>query len=130
MKKITTMLLIGAVGLILPSLAGCKKNADNDIQQEGRLSIVYYPGGYGTEYLNYFCKRFLAEKKGKNPDEIIEDVDYKLIPDPDITYGADYYITSDARCPDLIISNALMSQAVTQGLIANLDDVFDTEIQT
>lgn len=130
MKKMKIALLIGAAGLILPSLSACKKNSDNEINQSGRLSIVYYPGGYGTEYLNYFCKNFLAEKNGKNPDDIKEDVDYKLIPDPDITYGADYYITSDSRCPDLIISNVLMSQAVTQGLIANLDDVFDTEIDT
>ena len=129
MKNIKA-LAFGLISLSALTLGACNTNKDNEIQKEGRLSIVYYPGGYGTEYLNTFCKEFLAEKKGVTVDEIVENEDYILIPDEDITYGADYYLTSTARCPDLIISNLLSPKAVTQGYVANLDDVFDSSIET
>ena len=80
--------------------------------------------------MEYFCKKFLAQKTGKSESDIKENEDYILIPDADITYGADYYLTSDARCPDLIISNVLNSKSVTQGYIANLDEVFDSTVTT
>ena len=130
MKKIIRFALLGALSVTLPMLSACNPNSDNKIQKEGRLSIVYYPGGYGTEYLNTFCKEFLAQKKGVSPSEIIENEDYLLVPDEDITYGADYYLTSDARCPDIIISNLLSPKAVTQGYVNNLDDVFEREVAT
>ena len=130
MKKITKFALLGALTVTLTALTACNTNSDNKIQKEGRLSIVYYPGGYGTEYLNTFCKEFLAQKLNKSVDEIVEGEDYKLVPDEDITYSADYYLTSDARCPDLIISNLLSPKAVTQGYVTSLDDVFDSEVET
>lgn len=129
MKKIS-LLTLGVTCLAVATLTGCRKNADNDIAKEGRLSIVYYPGGYGSEYLNEFCKEFLAEKTGKSASEIQEGSDYILRPDEDITYGADYYLTSESRCPDIIISNYLSAKAVTQGYVANLDDVFDATVET
>ena len=128
--KFTKALIFGLASLSLVTMSACNTNSDNKIQKEGRLSIVYYPGGYGTEYLNTFVKEFLAKKNGKSVDEIKEGDDYLLVPDEDITYGADYYLTSDARCPDLIISNLLSPKAVTQGYVANLDDVFDATIET
>ena len=123
-------LVFGLIGLSVLALGACDANKDNKIQKEGRFSIVYYPGGYGTEYLNTFCKEFLAQKNNKSVDEIQENVDYILIPDEDITYGADYYLTSDARCPDLIISNLLSPKAVTQGYVASLDDVYESTVET
>lgn len=129
MKKMKA-LIFGLVSLSAMALSACQTNADNKIKKEGRLSIVYYPGGYGSEYLTTFCKEFLAQKKGKSIDEIKEGEDFLLVPDEDITYGADYYLTSDSRCPDLIISNLLSPKAVTQGYVANLDDVFNATIET
>lgn len=126
--KFTKFLLLGAIGIAMPLLAGC--GSSDDIQKEGRLSIVYYPGGYGQDYLDYFCKNFLAKEKNVSPDDIKPGVDYKLIADPDITYGASRYITSKSRCPDLIISNLLSTKAIPQGLIAPLDDVYDTQVDT
>ena len=128
--KFTKALIFGLASLSLVTMSACNTNSDNKIQKEGRLSIVYYPGGYGAEYLNTFVKEFLANKNGKSVDEIKEGDDYLLVPDEDITYGADYYLTRDSRCPDLIISNLLSPKAVTQGYVANLDDVFDATIET
>lgn len=130
MKKVKLLLTLGAASLAIMSVSACNKNADNSIAQKDRLSIVYYPGGYGSEYLHDFCKAFLSKKLGISASEVTEGKHYKLIPDEDITYGADYYLTSDARCPDLIISNLLSSNAVTQGFISNLDDVFAAEVET
>ena len=129
MKKLSKLLVFAALGICLPTLAGCNKNSDN-IKKGGRLSIVYYPGGYGSEYLHTLVKGFLASKKGVSPDQIKSGKDYLLQPDEDITYGADYWITSNERCPDLIISNLMSPEAVTKGYIANLDDVFSAEVET
>ena len=130
MNKFSKLMLLGATTMCIATLSSCRKNADNTIQQEGRFSIVYYPGGYGDEYLKEFCRNFLAEKKGKNPSDIVEGTDYLLVPDVDITYGAEYYLESEARCPDLIVSNVLLANAVTKGLVANLDDVFSSKVST
>lgn len=129
MKKIKA-LFAGLATISMVAVTACGSNSDNEIQKEGRLSIVYYPGGYGTEYLNTFCKEFLAKKNGKSVDDIKEEVDYLLVPDEEITYGADYYLTSESKCPDLIISNLLSPKAVTQGYVASLDEVFDSTIET
>ena len=51
--KFTKFLLLGAIGIAMPLLAGC--GSSDDIQKEGRLSIVYYPGGYGQDYLDYLA---------------------------------------------------------------------------
>ena len=130
MKKISKLLVLSILGIAVSTLSSCSVNKDNDIAKESRLSIVYYPGGYGNEYLNTFCKEFLAKKKGVSPDEIKENVDYILKADPNITYGEDYYVTSESRCPDIIISNRLNPKAVTQGYVASLDEVYDAKVNT
>ena len=128
--KASKILLLASVGLCVASLAGCGKKNGNAIAQEGRLSITYYPGGYGTEYLDYFCQHFLAEKKGVNPSDIVPGVDYILDGDPDITYMWSTKIESPSTCPDLIISNSMSAQAVSRGLVANLESVYNTEVST
>ena len=130
MKKVSKLLITGVIGLCFPLITGCNKNTDTDLHKEGRLSIVYYPGGYGKEYLVNFCKEFLAQKKGKTPSEIVEGKDFVLRGDQGITYGADYWITSDSRCPDVIISNYLNAKSVTQGYVLSLDSIYNTSIET
>ena len=130
MKKLTKLMVLSAIGVSLPSLIACNANKDNEIAKSGRLSIVYYPGGYGNEYLHAFCKNFLAEQKGVSPDEIKSGTDYILKADPDITYGEDYYITSPSRCPDIIISNRMSAKDVTLGYVSSLDEVYETVIHT
>lgn len=130
--KTFTKLLLSAVATfsVAGSLASCGKKADDDIAQKGRLSIVYYPGGYGTDYLDELCKSFLAKKKGTTKDKITAGVDYILYPDSQITYNADYWLTDPNKCPDLIISNLLQPASVQNGLVYALDDVFETKVQT
>ena len=128
MKKYSKLLCLSVLGLGLPFLAGCG-NTDN-ISVEGRLTIVYYPGGYGEDYLHTLCKNFLAEKKGVSPEQIVAGTDYFLQPDNNITYGSDYWIASDERCPDLVLTNQLDPQAVTRGYVANLDSVLNTTVST
>ena len=96
MKKLSKLFVLAALGITIPTLVGCGNNSDN-IKKSGRFSIVYYPGVYGPEYLHTLVKEFLAEKKGVSPDQIKSGKDYVLQPDEDITYGADYWITSNER---------------------------------
>ncbi len=129
MKK-SKLLLLAGIGLCFTSLVGCGKRGGGSIAQAGRLSIVYYPGGYGEEYLQYFCQQFLANKRGVQPSEIVYGVDYILEPDPDITYDWARRIETTTNCPDLIISNAMSARAVSRGLVANLESVYNTEVAT
>ena len=124
--KLFKTLMLGIASMTALTVGACKSKP---IRKEGRLSIVYYPGGYGAEYLNTFCKEFLVQKTGRSVDDIKENTDYILIPDESITYGADIYLTDKSKCPDLIISNLLSPKAVTQGYVANIDDVFESTIE-
>ena len=86
---------------------------------KGTLTIRYYNGGYGSEWLEESLKDFCATKDG---------VDYKLIPDNNITYQANLYLTNNV--PDIIMSNGNWKGYVTEGLVADLTDVYETEVQT
>lgn len=86
---------------------------------EGTLTIRYYNGGYGSEWLEEALKDFCATKDG---------VDYDLIPDNNITYQANLYLTNNV--PDIIMSNGNWKGYVTEGLVEDLTDVYETEVET
>ncbi len=86
---------------------------------KGTLTIRYYNGGYGSEWLEESLKDFCATKEG---------VTYDLIPDNNITYQANLYLTNNV--PDIIMSNGNWKGYVGEGLIADLTDVYETEVET
>ena len=86
---------------------------------ENTLTIRYYNGGYGDEWLEESLKDFCATKEG---------VTYKMIADNNITYQANLYLTNNV--PDIIMSNGNWKPYVKDGLVEDLTSVYETEVQT
>lgn len=108
-------LFVGAL-MMFGVLAGCNKGAE-----EGVLTIRYYIGGFGTEWLESAKEKFLAE----NPD--VKDI--KLIDDSNLRNTAITYLKSNT--PDIIMSqNLAWSSYVSQGLIEPIDEVYEAEVET
>ena len=68
-------------------MTACRKKK-NKTAEENTLTIRYYNGGYGDEWLEESLKDFCATKEG---------VTYKLIPDTEITYTANLYLKALAQ---------------------------------
>ena len=86
---------------------------------ENELTIRYYNGGYGDEWLKSSLEDFFATKEG---------VTYKLIPDNNITYQANLYLNTNV--PDIIMSNGNWKSYVQDGLVEDLTSVYETEVET
>ena len=108
LAALTACSCIGAL-----SACGSKSAAENT------LTIRYYNGGYGDEWLKDSLEDFCATKEG---------VTYELIPDNNITYQANLYLNTNV--PDIIMSNGNWKSYVKDGLVEDLDSVYDMEVQT
>ena len=86
---------------------------------EGTLTVRYYNGGYGDEWLEEALKDFCATKEG---------VTYNMIPDNNITYQANLYLKNNV--PDIIMSNGNWKDYVQDDLVEDLTSVYETEVQT
>ena len=118
MKKRILSIALAAVTLgasvsALTACGGDKGGAENE------LTIRYYNGGYGDEWLEEALKDFCATKEG---------VSYKMIPDNNITYQANLYLKNNV--PDIIMSNGNWKPYVKDGLVEDLTSVYETEVQT
>ena len=63
-RLIATIAMLACATLSATGCGGKKNTAIKD-----RLYIVYYPGGYGEEFLETFVKEYLAESKGVSVDK-------------------------------------------------------------
>lgn len=86
---------------------------------ENELTIRYYNGGYGDEWLKSSLDEFCATREG---------VTYNLIPDNNITYQANLYLNTNV--PDIIMSNGNWKSYVQDGLVEDLTSVYETEVET
>ena len=109
LATLTACSCIGA----LSACGGNKGGAENE------LTIRYYNGGYGDEWLEEALKDFCATKEG---------VTYNMIPDNNITYQANLYLKNNV--PDIIMSNGNWKDYVQDGLVEDLTSVYETEVQT
>ena len=125
MKRVTKifscLLALSAASVFLSS---CSTNTTS----KGKFVIRYYPGGYGTDWIEEYAKAVLAEEKGTTPDKIVKGVDYELIADSNP--GADKNLKSSTSCPDLVFANSLSAGQISAGLIEPIQDVYETEITT
>ncbi len=128
MKKTVSLLM----GLLLAfgsgaALAGCG-SSESGGATEGCLTIRYFKGGYGDDWLKSSVKNFLAEKKGVDPSEIKSGSDYKLIEDSAITANQGNYFKGNS-VPDILMTQGGYEQYIEKGYIANLNSVYDTEVE-
>ena len=116
-KKIVSIALAAVTAAsCIGALGACKGNKGSG---ENELTIRYYNGGYGDEWLKDSLADFCATKEG---------VTYKLIPDNNITYQANLYLNTNV--PDIIMSNGNWKSYVQDGLVEDLTSVYETEVQT
>ncbi len=126
MKKIvaTVMSLVFAFGAGA-ALVGC---GGNNEQVEGRLSIRYFYGGYGDEWLKDSIKNFYAQKKGVDPSEVKEGEDYVLYrTDSSLTGNQVNFLNSD-DAPDILMVQGSYENYIGEALIENLADVYEAEV--
>lgn len=114
---------IAACALSAVSLAGVfgacgvKKGA-----AENCLTIRYYVGGYGKEWLENAAKEFCDGKDG---------VTYKLVPDGSVTTRAGTILKSGTDVPDIFMTQGGdWATWVTSGYIEPLDEVYASKVRT
>ena len=125
MKKIVSVLLcvLLALGFCF-GFAACKSKSGTGggQAQEGVLTIRHFNFGYGTEWLISALESYKAEHEGFN---------YRLQSDPTITNTITTYLKSGQNLSDIYITQGGdWSSWVSEGYLANLKDVYETEVQT
>ena len=116
MKILKRLLVFALCALMTFGMVACNKGV-----QEGVLTIRYFVGGFGTEWLESATEKFLEQ----NPD--VKDVE--LIDDANLRTNAITYLKSNS--PDIIMSqNLSWASFVTQGLIEPIDEVYEAEVDT
>lgn len=126
MKKLLVLLMSLVLALGSCALFGC---GGDQKTKEGCLTIRYFKGGYGDEWLKDSLFKFLSEKKGVAISELKEGVDYKLIPDTQVTSNQVNYLKSENNVPDILMTQGGFDQYIEQGLIENLDDVYNATVK-
>nr|MBO4517918.1 hypothetical protein [Clostridia bacterium] len=123
-KKFTSfimacMLAFGTLGMFACGAIGGSSNGD-------KFTVMYYPGGYGSDWLEEFVREFIAEEKYDGDETKVSTSDYKLDPESDVST----YINSKSRCPDLIIQEGIVTKYIQDGWVVDLTDVYNTEVDT
>lgn len=126
-KKIITLILTFVLALSSVSLFACGGGGSGDSSADP-FYVMYYPGGYGSDWIEEFVVEYLKEKKGiSNPKN---KVDYKLEGSEDVETPRQILSKKGNKCPDLIIANGIVQNDISEGLIANLDSVYESEVNT
>lgn len=86
------------------------------------LTIRHFNFGYGTEWLVSALESYKAEHEGFT---------YQLIPDSTITDTVTTYLKSGKNLSDIYMTQGgAWSEWVSMGYLANLDDIYQTKVQT
>ena len=121
-KKFTSFIMAFVLAMATLGMVACGDTSS----ETDKFTVMYYPGGYGSDWLEEFVIEFLAEEKYNGDKTKVSTADYKLNPETDIST----YINSKSRCPDLIIHEGLTTKFIQDGWVVDLTDVYNTEVQT
>ncbi len=127
MKKIivSVMSLVFAFGAGA-TFVGCGGGGGGSNTADGCLTIRYFKGGYGDEWLKDSVTNFFTEKNGAAP---VEGKDYKLIADPNVTNNQKNYLQSENNAPDILMTQGGYEAYIEQGLIENISSVYDMQVE-
>ena len=90
------------------------------------LSIKYYDGAYGKEWLENAAKDFVADKKAAGVE-----MSYRLIGDTDVNKSAVNELNSGAGLSDIyMVQKYTWTDWVTSGKLEDLSSVYNTEVDT
>ncbi len=108
--------ILPIIGLMV--LSGALAACGEDDREPGVLSIMFYNGGYGDEWVKEIADAYAAESGNM--------VDY--VADSTIASKVEAQLTSKNSEYDIFISHDLNWQSyANRGLLANLDDVYNGE---
>ena len=126
-KKLAVLIMTFILSFTTLCLAAC--GGTTSTSGGSAFTVVYYPGGYGSDWLDEFVKEFVAEKKYGGDVSPVTSSDSKLTAREDVG-SASTIILKSRSCPDLIIANSIENQDISDGLVAELTDVYNTEVET
>ena len=90
------------------------------------LTVKYYDGAYGKEWLEAAAKDFVAEKKAAGTE-----ISYRLIPDVNVNTSAVNELNSGAGLSDIyMVQKYTWTDWVTSGKLEDLSSVYNTEVNT
>ena len=118
-KKLSILLATVMTAGCAFGMASCGKSSG---AKEGELQIRYFAGGYGHKWLEKALEDFADENEG---------FAYDLQPDGTVTSQITTYLQSGKNLSDIyIIQSGNWVDWVPQGYLANLTDVYETEVET
>ena len=90
------------------------------------LTVKYYDGAYGKEWLEEAAKDFVAEKKAAGTE-----MSYRLIPDVNVNTSAVNELNSGSGLSDIyMVQKYTWTDWVTSGKLEDLSSVYNTEVTT
>lgn len=123
MKGKRFVALLAGTALSASLFAGCGAKG----AEKGVLTIRYFEGGYGREWIESAAEEFKAYKKEKDGVEI----GLSLTADASITANALTTLKSNNNVPDLMLTQGgSWTEWVSRGYLEPLTSVFDTQVQT
>ena len=125
-KKFIALFLTFTIAFGTLGLVAC---GGGDEKKSDAFTVTYYPGGYGNDWLEEFVKEFVAEKKYDGDVSKVTSADYKLTPREDVA-AYSTQIMKSKNCPDVIMANAIKNDDISDGLIADITDVYNTKVAT
>lgn len=122
MLKLLSLSLVGTMSLrIMTSCAGNGGSSNANV-----LTVKYYDGAYGKEWIEVAAKDFVQEKKAEGIN-----ISYRLIPDVNVNTAAVNELNSGSGLADIyMLQKYTWTDWVTSGKIEDLTSVYETEVQT
>ena len=123
MKKKLLVLPVTTL-LALTSLIACKNNN----QKNTPFKLLLINDTYGDEFLHVMVKDYLADKNQTSPEKIKNNEDYVI----EISNKKDLtsLLSSKNDSPDLVLDYSLPYKYVSDGLVLDISDVFETQVST
>ena len=110
--------------LTLTSVIACKNNNEKNTP----FKLLVINDTYGDEFLHTMVKDYLADKNQTSPEKNENNVDY-VIETSDKKDLSDL-LSSKKDSPDLVLDYSLPYKYVSDGLVLDISDVFETEVST
>ena len=127
-KKLTKVLALAlalACAVPVTMAAGCSGTGSNGADSSV-LTIKYYDGAYGKEWLETAAKDFVAEKKAAGIE-----ISYRLVGDTDVNMSAVNELNAGAGLSDIyMLQDYTWTDWVTAGKLEDLSSVYETEVNT